>query len=227
MSIAVLTYRTPHLKTEQVVLRLVERGESIALYALPFAPRPGRPVAFAHRPEMADGADPEELATTLSLPFTPIEGPEDITGDFDAVVVAGAGLLPASFVERYRVVNCHPGLQPAVRGLDAFKWAIHDGMPLGVSLHLVDVEVDAGKHLASRRTPVLPSDTVDSLARRHYEREIALLTDFRRYLDAPESHLPGLAVRPARKRMPVEAERSMLANFDAWKAQQIGRKATP
>jgi len=189
------------------------------LLGLPFQPRPVRPVRFTHRPDMATGAHPAELATALGIAWVPLAGPGAIPDGFDVLLVAGAGLLPAEVVQRVPVVNAHPGLIPAVRGLDSFKWAILDDMPLGNTLHLLDEAVDAGQHLATLRTPVLSSDTIESLARRHYQLEIALLAAFRRYLASPEPPPADLPERPASRRMPAELEERMLAHFPAYKAR--------
>ena len=214
MKLGLITYHAPHLKTEQLLRALtLDPDLEIALYALPLIPRPARAVRFAPRPDMTGGAHPEALAGHYGLDYRRIGEVEVIDDPLDVCVIAGAGLLPASFVERYPVVNGHPGLQPAVRGLDAFKWAICDRMPLGISIHLIDEAVDAGRHLKSVCTPVFADDSLERLAARHYALEIALLARFAQFLDAPEDTLPDLAERPARMRMPAEVEAAMCAGF--------------
>ncbi len=216
--LAVLTYDQPHLKTQQLVAALsLDAVVRMELYGLPYVPRPPRSPLFPHRPEMATAGHPREVAKAYGIPYRAIEDVAEIGTEVDAAIVAGVGLLPGAFVERLPVVNGHPGLIPTVRGLDAFKWAIHDGMPLGVSLHLLDAEVDAGRHLKSLRTPVYADDTLETLAHRHYELEILLLASFRRFLERPAEPPPGLAERPARKRMPAEAEREMIEGFPAYR----------
>lgn len=218
MKVGVLTYQTRHLKTEQLLAVLsLDSSLSLSLYGLPFVQRPQRTVLFNHRPDMALGATPEAMARHYEIPYQPVTGVEEIPKDLDVCVVGGAGLLPPEFVRRIPVVNCHPGLQPAVRGLDAFKWAIHDSMLLGASLHILDEQVDAGTHLKSVRTPVYAGDSLESVARRHYELEIALLGTFRRFFERPEPTLEGLKERPARKRMLVKTEKAMIAGFDEYK----------
>lgn len=220
MRIGLITYDTPHLKTEQLLAALWVRGErELTLLGLPFRPRPQRPVRFAHRPEMAEGAHPAELAAHFDLPWMPLPDAAVLPAGFDVLLVAGAGLLPAEVIREVPIVNAHPGLIPAVRGLDSFKWAIHDQMPLGNTLHLIDEAIDAGRHLAAVRTPVLASDTIERLARRHYALELELLANFARHLREPEAAPSDLPVRPSRKRMPVEDEERMLDAFDAYKAR--------
>lgn len=220
MRIGILTYDCPHLKTEQIVNLLQCRdGYEITLVLLPFNPRPVRQTLFQHRPAMSSGCHPGELGRWWSLDVVRVLDLVEIPTDFDALIVAGAGLLPAEVVTRTPVINAHPGLIPSVRGLDSFKWAIRDGMPLGITLHFVDEGVDLGRHIASVRTPVLPQDNLESLARRHYEMEIALLADFEMHLSEPQPVPQDLVPRPSRMRMPAPIESEMIEAFEAYRRQ--------
>lgn len=229
MKLALLTYDTPHRKTEQVALGLAERGHrGLTLIALPFTPRPARRIALPHRPEMGDGAAPRPLAAALGadLLTVPDAGAIPVTG-FDYYLITGAGLLPEGFVQATagRVVNAHPGIIPLVRGLDALKWAILDDMPLGNSLHFIDAQADAGEVITVLPTPVIAGDTFERLARRHYEREIAMMIDFERHLQAPRPAMSA-AARPARMRMNAETEGQMSEAFPAYVARHAGGPVT-
>jgi len=216
--LGVITYDAPHLKTEQVVLGLLARGYRFDLWAIPFQARPARQTLIQHRPAMDDAPHPEALAQHYALAFDRVADSRHLPTGYDVLLIAGAGLLPAEVVTKVRTINCHPGLAPAVRGLDAFKWAIYDGQPLGVTLHQVDVEVDRGMPLALLRTPVFPDDSLERLARRHYQAEIGLLVDFERWSSRPMAPDATLTGRPARLRMPLAIEREVLERFDAYKA---------
>lgn len=78
-------------------------------------------------------------------------------------------LLSGWFVEtwRDRVVNIHPSLLPAFKGIDAHAQAIASGVKLsGCTVHIVRPEMDAGPILVQAAVPVLPDDDEDSLAAR-------------------------------------------------------------
>ncbi|HEV7229288.1 formyltransferase family protein [Brevundimonas sp.] len=222
MRLGLITYDARHLKTEQVALGLALKGTAeLSFHALPFTPRPARNILFAHRPDMEEGAHSRDVAAALGAPWTACASPDDIPADAaDLFLILGAGLLPAGFVAatRGRVLNSHPGLIPLVRGLDAFKWAILDGMPIANTLHWIDEEADAGEVLAIRRTPVFLTDTLQQFARRHYESEIAMMVDFEALLAAPRPVL-GDEVRPARMRMPAEKQAELETAFEAYKAR--------
>lgn len=55
-------------------------------------------------------------------------------------------LIPAEFVDQWagRILNIHPSLLPAFPGLQAMEKAFEVRAPLGVSVHQVVAEMDAG-----------------------------------------------------------------------------------
>jgi len=88
----------------------------------------------------------------------------------DWVVCAGyLRLLGDDFVARFRgrLLNIHPSLLPAYRGLRKHARAIDDGATEhGASVHFVSPELDAGAVIVQSAVPVLPGDTPDALAER-------------------------------------------------------------
>lgn len=93
----------------------------------------------------------------------------------DLVCLAGyMRLLTGDFLARWhdRIINIHPSLLPAFRGLDAHGQALAAGVKLsGCTVHFVRPEMDSGPIIAQAAVPVLPDDTVDSLAARVLEAE--------------------------------------------------------
>lgn len=65
------------------------------------------------------------------------------------------------------VLNTHPGLLPATKGLHGRvvqEFVIEQGLKeTGQTLHEVVAEYDSGKTIAEHKLPVIPWDTVDSL----------------------------------------------------------------
>jgi phosphoribosylglycinamide formyltransferase-1 len=63
-----------------------------------------------------------------------------------------------------RILNIHPSLLPAFRGLEAWRQALDADVPeAGCTVHLVDAGVDTGEILGQSRVPVLPDDTAELL----------------------------------------------------------------
>ena len=78
-------------------------------------------------------------------------------------------LLTPPFVERWagRLVNVHPALLPAFKGLDTHARALAAGVKLhGATVHFVVPEMDAGPIIAQGAVPVLEDDTPGTLGER-------------------------------------------------------------
>ena len=95
-------------------------------------------------------------------------------------LVVGAGymrILSPVFLERFpAVLNVHPSLLPAFRGLHAVEQALEAGIEeTGVTVHLMVEEVDAGPIVAQERVPILPEDTKETLLGRLHPVEHRLL----------------------------------------------------
>ena len=89
-----------------------------------------------------------------------------------ARLVALAGfmrILDAGFVRAWqgRVLNIHPSLLPAYRGLHTHRRVLEAGERLhGCTVHFVSEELDAGPAVIQGRVPVLPRDDERSLSAR-------------------------------------------------------------
>jgi len=71
-----------------------------------------------------------------------------------------------------RVLNVHPALLPSFPGAHAVADALEWGAKVtGVTVHLVDEEVDHGPVVAQEALPVLPGDDWDALESRVHEVE--------------------------------------------------------
>lgn len=78
-------------------------------------------------------------------------------------------LLTSQFVDswRDRMLNIHPALLPAFKGLNTHARALEAGVKFaGCTVHLVRPEMDEGPILGQAAVPVLPGDTEETLAAR-------------------------------------------------------------
>ena len=91
-------------------------------------------------------------------------------GKIELVCLAGfMRLLTADFVDawRDRLINIHPSILPAFKGLQTHERAIAAGVRIhGATAHFVRAEMDEGPVIVQGAVPILPSDTADSLAER-------------------------------------------------------------
>jgi phosphoribosylglycinamide formyltransferase-1 len=71
-----------------------------------------------------------------------------------------------------RIVNIHPSLLPAFKGLRAWEQALAAGVrETGCTVHYVNRDIDAGEIIAQQRVPVLAGDTRSTLHARIQEAE--------------------------------------------------------
>ncbi|MER8466298.1 phosphoribosylglycinamide formyltransferase [Mesorhizobium sp. M1396] len=124
---------------------------------------------------------------------------------FNAEIVALAGymrILTPGFVQKWqgRMINIHPALLPAFKGLDTHARALAAGVRIhGCTVHFVTSEMDDGPIIAQAAVPVMVGDNADTLAAR------VLKTEHRLYPLA----LGLVAEGKAR----MEAGRTILAHF--------------
>lgn len=128
-------------------------------------------VAIDHRPFGKDRAAHEaEIDEALRA------------AEIEIVCLAGyMRLLTPYLVSRWagRMLNIHPSLLPALKGLHTHERAIAAGhAEHGCTVHLVTEDLDAGPIVAQARVPVLAGDTPDALAAR------VLVEEHRLYQDA-------------------------------------------
>lgn len=90
----------------------------------------------------------------------------------DIGLVAEAGFMRIHsewFVKRWegRLINIHPSLLPAFPGIRVHQQVLDAGVSeSGCTVHYMVPEVDAGPIIAQASVPVLPGDTVETLAAR-------------------------------------------------------------
>lgn len=74
-----------------------------------------------------------------------------------------------------RILNIHPSLLPKYKGLNTHQRAIDAGdKEHGCTVHYVNEELDGGAIIMQDKTPILPTDTAESLAQRMLTLEHAL-----------------------------------------------------
>ena len=112
-----------------------------------------------------DGREPFDRAMTAAI--------EDAGAEF--VCLAGfMRLLSDPFIEHWRdrMINIHPSLLPAFKGLDVHQRVIDAGEKTsGCTVHFVRPEMDTGPILIQAQVPVHPDDDAEALAARVLEQE--------------------------------------------------------
>jgi phosphoribosylglycinamide formyltransferase-1 len=95
-----------------------------------------------------------------------------LLSDKGVAIVCLAGfmrILSDRFVENWhgRLVNIHPSLLPAFKGLNVHERVLRSGARIsGCTVHFVVPELDSGPIIAQAAVPVFPGDGTDALASR-------------------------------------------------------------
>lgn len=204
--IGIITYNAPHLKTEQVLLNLLHLNS-------PVKESKERAVLFSHRPNQKNSIHPKAIAKKYNLPYKECGSDEDIDNSCDLYVITGSRILSPKCVNGKKIINAHPGIIPACRGLDSFKWSILEDKPLGVSLHYIDESVDSGEVISILQTDVFSEDTIEALASRHYANEIFMLSNFMHFLKNTTNEFKDIEIGESKMRMNLKQEREMMEGF--------------
>lgn len=115
-------------------------------------------------------------------------------------------LFPAELVENHLCINVHPGLNPHNRGWFPQVFSILNGLPIGVTIHKMDAELDHGPILWQEELTIWAQDT----SRDVYDRILA------KELEMLEIHLPDLlAGSYTLTPMPCEGNINYKRDFDA------------
>lgn len=184
MNIALFAYNFPHKKTQDFLFRLVSFGfkPKIVIASPPLEivlPKSYMRDKYRH----FDLLSPQELCGFLDIEYIEkFHNDKEIptilrSRNIELGVVAGARILKKHVIESIPlgIVNFHPGLIPENRGLNAAKWAIYLNIPQGMTIHLVDTRVDAGKIIKKFLVPIYSDESLIEVNMRIYESQLKTL----------------------------------------------------
>jgi phosphoribosylglycinamide formyltransferase-1 len=110
-------------------------------------------------------------------------------------------LVSQKFIKAFNgnVMNIHPALLPAFRGMHAHKDALEYGVKVsGCTVHFVDMEADHGPIIIQKCVPVYDTDTEDTLGprvleweHRIYPKAIELFCDKKLHVDGRLVRIDG------------------------------------
>ena len=215
--IGLITYDKPHKKSIDLFFKLLSNNYTdITILVVPFKNYKIRNTKFKHRPSMTNIGKYgfSTLKSQYNLKIKKLKSIRDYD-DLDVVLIGGSNILPSNLIIPNLIINCHSGLIPSVRGLDSFKWAIHDKEIIGNTLHYIDEYADMGKVIAQRITYVDKNDTLEGVAQRHYDSEIDMLSNFENLTNNGIYYV--LPKKKIKKRMDNKTEEKIFKRFDEYK----------
>lgn len=220
MRICLLTYDTPHKKTEHVFWGLHNQGvRNIGFLLMPFVSRAKRQVLLQHRPTQFEGVKPQSLAAFSGGDIFRYSSWHETIDQYDFFLICGSNLIEPDFANTGKVINSHAGLIPISRGLDSFKWSISENRRMGCTLHTINAQADSGTLLAHLDTPLFECDDLVSYAERHYLNEICMLINFKTMIARGDIFEDLGPANPPRKRMSQLVEKEMINSFNNYKSR--------
>jgi phosphoribosylglycinamide formyltransferase-1 len=191
MHVGIFTYQTGHLKTYQMVQKFLAKSYKVTLYAFPFKLRPHEARPFEERPYQIISLDIKAFCRASGVNYIEMDGWDEESAATiactqnkpDYFITVIAKIIPQRFIDGHTIINAHPGLLPENRGIDAFKWSIVNKQPIGISLHVINKHIDAGRILKTLIVPITASDSYQDVCQRAYDMECDLLANFAQYLE--------------------------------------------
>ena len=117
--------------------------------------------------------NPKDFQDRESFDRAVVERLQEFKIDF--VVLAGyMRLVSIYFIQQYpdRILNIHPSLLPAFRGMHAIKDAFDYGAKItGVTVHIVVKEMDDGPIILQEPVRIDPDDSIESLEEKIHQVE--------------------------------------------------------
>lgn len=184
MKLGLFAYNFPHRKTQDFISRLLFEGYKIdVILAADPVQLNIAPSAIKSKIRHQGAMHPATIAKNLGIPYFVVKhnSAEAVAiveqHNLDIGIIAGARILKPLIIDSFKagVINYHPGLIPESRGLDALYWSIYNNIPLGITAHLIDKDIDAGKILDRKIIPLYKDDTIFDLSERLYEIQLDMI----------------------------------------------------
>jgi len=182
MSIQLAIFVSGRGSNMEAILKSIQDGELDASVELVFSNDPNaKALETAKQFGVKTAAVANTGLTRAEHENKVIELLETVT--FDYIILAGyMRILSPKFLSQFRdprgffrIINIHPSLLPAFPGKSAYEDAFNYGVKVsGITVHLVDEQVDHGAILAQQSFPRLADDTLETFRARGLAVEHAL-----------------------------------------------------
>lgn len=213
--IGIITYDKPHLKTQEVFFNLVNKYK-ITFFTVPFRKFSKKKTLYKHRPYQFIGYSAEKLARKFKIEIHKIENLKKFK-NIDYFLICGAGIIPNKYIIKNKMINCHSGIIPNSRGLDSLKWSVFNSKIVGVTLHFIDKNIDLGKTIHQIITPISLSESFKEFAKKHYDYEIFLLSNFEFFLNSKK--IMKIKQEKPTLRIPLSKEKKLKFKFEKYKVK--------
>jgi len=168
----------------QIVVVICNKSQA---FALERARKAGVPTVLVTKSEFPNREDFDEQVAEVLRSYK-----------VDLVVLAGfMRMLTEQFISAFqnKIINVHPSLLPAFKGVKAQWQAIEYGARVsGCSTHFVTFEMDSGPIILQKAVPIFPEDTGETLAERILPEEHRILVKSVRHYCEDKLRIDGRQV---------------------------------
>lgn len=194
MRVGLTTYQVAHLRTIQLAKKFLKKKYEVTLLAFPFhlKKKKKKKNTYQDRPDQLLNKIWEETTIIKKINLIYMEGwDKKNLEEFNKAekkynikyyIHCTAKIVPGYFLKKRIFLNAHPGILPQNRGVDALKNSIINCWPIGASLHIINEKIDSGKILKRSRISINKKDTLKTICKKNYLKEINLLVNFQKYI---------------------------------------------
>ena len=179
----IFAYEFPHWKTFDGLIRILTDGIKPDLII-------GAPWVNLNSPEIKSPIrkpttpfnlpDTESLSRFLGVAYLSLSHDSLTTVNLlkamkpQVGLILGARILPEAVISCFSegIINVHPGILPANRGLDNIEKAVFFGLPQGVTAHFIDSRIDMGSNIGISYLQVYEDDSLSEIQIRLNELQI-------------------------------------------------------
>lgn len=186
MRIGLIAYNFPHRKTQDFIFRLLAEGYSIEVILAADKKQLNIPKSSIRRSVRFNALiEPSHVAYSFGIPFERVDhNSESMCAlirkyNLDLGIISGARILKEDVINSFTVgvINFHPGLIPEARGLDALLWSVYKNIPVGVTSHLINKQIDAGSIISRQEIIINEGDTLIDLYEKVYCLQLNLISE--------------------------------------------------
>jgi len=136
----------------------------------------------------------------------------------DVVIISGTTVLALETIALAKIatLNMHHGILPEIRGVYSIFWGLVEGRHdwIGVTIHVVEPQVDTGAILGQARVRVYPADCEVSLFARATREGIRILSD------VVDTYARGETPQTISRAGVARAYRSVPTFWDFWRVMR-------
>ena len=183
LSIALFTYDFPHKKTSDFIDVIYENNFRISIILAAKYVKIKKPKRFIELDKKKQKTSTRQIAKTKQIPYHVVEHNSQYSikllnqFDINFGIISGARIINKNVIDqiKYGILNIHPALIPDIRGLDSVLWSIEKNIPIGVTAHLIDENIDMGTIIRRDKINIEISDDFNILTKKNYDLQLKIL----------------------------------------------------